>query len=70
VTLTKTVEVVFIVGLSDFNKMNINSFRVECDFETSEKNNLGYLLPKIVMKPDLVKSIRVLPNKIDFLIQK
>jgi hypothetical protein len=70
VTLTKTVEVVFIVGLSDFNKMNINSFRVECDFETSEKNNLGYLLPKIVMKPDLIKSIRVLPNKIDFLIQK
>jgi hypothetical protein len=70
VTLTKTVEVVFIVGLSDFNKMNINSFRVECDFETSENNNLGYLIPKIVMKPDVVKSIRVLPNKIDFLIQK
>jgi YbbR domain-containing protein len=69
-TLTKMVEIVFIVGLSDFNKITLNSFRVECDFEVSEKNNLGYLIPKIVMKPDVVKSIKVLPNKIDFLIQK
>lgn len=69
-TLTKTVEIVFVVGLSDFNKMDINSFRVECDYETSIKNNLGYLIPKIVMKPDLVKSVKVIPNKIDFLIQK
>jgi len=69
-TLAKTVEVVFIVGLSDFNKININSFRVECDYETSAKNNLGYLIPKIVTKPDAVKSIKIVPNKIDFLIQK
>jgi hypothetical protein len=69
-TLEKTVEVVFIVSLSDFNKIDINSFKVECDYKTSENNNFGYLIPKIVMKPFLVKSIKVIPNKIDFLIQK
>jgi hypothetical protein len=69
-TLSKNVEIVFIVGLSNFNKIDKNSFVVECDFSVSEKNNLSYLIPKVVRKPDLIKSFRVIPNKIDFLIQK
>ena len=69
-TLSKTVEVIFIVGLSNFNKIDKNSFVIECDFKVSQKNNLSYLIPKVVGKPDLIKSFRIVPNKIDFLIQK
>lgn len=69
-TLSKTVEVIFIVGLSSFYKVDKNSFVVECDFKVSQKNNLSYLIPKVVEKPDLIKSFRIIPNKIDFLIQK
>ncbi len=69
-TLSKTVEVVFIVGLSNFNKIDINSFVVECDFKVSKDNNLMYLIPKVVGKSSLIKSFRIIPNKIDFLIQK
>lgn len=69
-TLSKTVEVVFIVGLSNFNKIDVNSFVIECDFKVSMQNNLMYLIPKVVEKPDLIKSFKIIPNKIDFLIQK
>lgn len=69
-TLNKTVEIFYIVGLSNFNKIDENSFVVACDYSVSEKNNLSYLIPKVVAKPALIKSFRIVPNKIDFLIQK
>ena len=69
-TLADDVEITFIVALSDFSKVTTASFKVECDFTLSEKNNLSYLIPKVVTKPDFVKSVKIIPTKIDFLIQK
>ncbi|MEO9570270.1 MAG: YbbR-like domain-containing protein [Polaribacter sp.] len=69
-TLNETVEVVFVVGLSNFNKIDKNFFEVICDYNTTKENNLSYLLPKVVVKSNLIKSYKVVPNKIDFLIQK
>lgn len=69
-TLSKTAELVYVVSLSNFNKVDINSFKIECDYRLSEKNNLDYLLPKLVAKPSFIKSYKMIPNKIDFLIQK
>ena len=69
-TLSKTVEVVFIVGLPNFNKVDKDSFIIECDFKVSQKNNLSYLIPRVVGKSNFIKSYRIVPNKIDFLIQK
>lgn len=69
-TLSENVEVVFVVALSNFAKVSEASFKVECDFEISEKNNLSYLIPKVITKPDFVKSFKIVPLKIDFLIQK
>ena len=69
-TLSKKVSIVFIVGLSHFNKITANSFQVVCNYNTSQKNNLNYLVPKVISKPDLIKSYKIIPNKIDFLIEK
>lgn len=68
--LTENVEVVFIVALSNFAKVSEASFKIECDYSISEKNNLGYLIPKIIAKPNFIKSLKIVPTKIDFLIQK
>lgn len=68
--LTEDVEVVFVVALSNFAKVSDTSFKVECDYRMSEKNNMGYLIPKIVSQPSFIKSIKIIPTKIDFLIQK
>ncbi|QVY67503.1 YbbR-like domain-containing protein [Polaribacter sp. Q13] len=69
-TLNKTVEVVYVVGLSNFNKIDKNFFKVVCDYNVTKENNLDYLLPKVIGSPDYVKSFKIIPNKIDFLIQK
>lgn len=68
--LTENVEVVFIVALSNFAKVSEASFNVECDFEISRKNDLGYLIPKVISKPNFIKSFKIIPSKIDYLIQK
>lgn len=68
--LTENVEIVFIVALSNFAKVSEASFKVECDYTISEENNLGYLIPKVIAKPNFIKSFKIVPAKIDFLIQK
>jgi hypothetical protein len=69
-TLNKTVEVVFVVGLSNFDKIDKNFFKVVCDYNISKENNLSYLIPKVTTNSSLIKSVKVIPNKVDFLIQK
>lgn len=68
-TLSKKIQITYIVGLSSFNKINENSFQIECDYSTSEVNNLRYLIPEMTRKPSDIKSYKIIPNKIDFLIQ-
>lgn len=69
-TLSKKVSISFIIGLNNFNKINKNSFQVVCDFASAQKNGLNYFVPKLLNKPDLIKSYKIVPNKIDFLIEK
>ncbi len=68
-TFPKTVKVVFKVGLSSFSKVTETTFRVVCDYGFSKKNNLSYLVPKLVQQSKMIKSVKMTPQKIDFLIQ-
>lgn len=69
-TLSGQVEFKFVVALSNFNKITKNTIQLECDFNSSQQNNLTYLIPKLVNKPASIKSYKIIPNKIDFLIRK
>ncbi|TYP98300.1 YbbR-like protein [Tenacibaculum adriaticum] len=66
-TFPKNVKVIFKVGLNNFNKISPSSFKVVCDYRTSKESELSYLLPILKTKPDLVSSVRIVPDKIDFL---
>lgn len=68
--LNDEIQVVFVVALSNFNQVSKSSFKVECDYEMSSNNDLSYLIPKITLKPNYVRSVKLIPSKIDFLIQK
>ncbi len=68
-TFPKNVKIVFKVSLKDFNRIHKEAFSVECDYKQSKKNHLNYLEAKLVSKPNLVKRVKIIPNKIDFLIQ-
>ncbi|WP_146104846.1 YbbR-like domain-containing protein [Tenacibaculum sp. SG-28] len=65
-----TVKVTFKVGLQNFGKINSESFYVFCDYQEIKKEQVPYLIPKVESKSTLVSSVRILPEKIDFLIHR
>ncbi len=69
-TFPTQVEIVFQVGLSDYNKINENDFIVSCDYKRSVKDGLNYLIPKVVLKPSFVSEIKIYPNQIEYLIKE
>jgi hypothetical protein len=69
-TFPKEVKVVYQVALTDYNKISENSFEVVCDYKETEDNNLDYLIPKVVEKPEILFDVKLVPNKIEFLIKK
>lgn len=69
-TITDEIEVKFIVALSKFNQVEQKLFTIECDYEKAIENNLSYLIPDLVEKPSFIKSYKLSPTKIDFLIRK
>lgn len=66
-TFPREVTVTFYTSLSNFNEVKVKDFRVECDYSlvTSEKQ---YLQPKLVAKPDIVKSARVNQERVEFIL--
>lgn len=69
-TFPKEVEVIYIVGLSNFSKINKENMRVLCDFKKSRDNKLNYLIPKLKQQSPLISSVRFVPSKIEYLIEK
>ena len=69
-TYPKSVEIIFQVGISNYNKISADDFKVTCDYLFSKKNNHDYLTPVLVKKPSLVSSIKMSPDHIEYLIQK
>lgn len=66
----KSANVIYKAGLKKFNLIKPESFTVECDYQEVIKNELSYLIPKLVNKPKEASSVRIVPEKIDFLIVK
>ena len=60
----------FQVGLSNYKKIAASDFKVICDYKISNGQNKHYLVPKLIEKPSLVSSIRLVPDRIEYLIQK
>ena len=68
--IPEEVEVLFNIGLSDYNKINQNDFKVVCDYSRTAKDGLTYLIPEVSSKPDMVSEIKIVPNQIEFLLKK
>lgn len=70
VSFPKEVDLVFQIGLSDFNSIDASDFKVVCNYKDSELNQIDYLIPNLVKKPGVVKDVKILPSKIQFLLEK
>jgi hypothetical protein len=69
-TFPKKVKVIFKVGLKDFNKITEDSFKIVCDYKLAKSKELNYMVPRLMAKPDIISTVRIVPDKIDFLIYK
>ena len=69
-TYPKTVQVIFQVGLSNYNKIAAEDFEVRCNYAVSKENRYNYLSPKLVKKPSWVKTVKLIPDHIEYLIQQ
>lgn len=64
------VKVVFQVALSEVSKIDASNFEIVCDLEKTQQNNLNYLIPQLIDKPNFITNYYIEPQKIDFLIKK
>jgi hypothetical protein len=69
-TFPNKVKIVFQIGLSDFNRVTEGDFDLVCDFSKVKIDEVNYLVPEVLNKPNIVKEIKIIPNKIEFLIEK
>ena len=69
-TFPKEVKVVYQVALKDYNKITENSFVIQCDYRETMDNNLEYLVPKIIEKPNILFDVKIIPNKVEYLVKK
>lgn len=69
-TFPSEVELIFKVGISDYNKINKNDFIIVCDYGRSVENGLDYLIPEIISKPEKVSAVKIIPAQIPYLIKK
>lgn len=69
-TIPKEVSLKYQVSLNNFNKVSKNMFKVVCNFSKTLKDSLNFLVPELVLKPDFVNSVQIIPNKIEYLLLK
>ena len=69
-TFPKEVKIVYQVALKDYNKITKNSFVIHCDYRETVDNGLEYLVPKIIEKPNILFDVKIVPNKVEYLVKK
>ena len=67
----KEIEIIYQAGISNFNKINENSFTIVFDYKQYEGDTTTqFLTPIIKQKSEFVSTIKLIPNRIEFLLQK
>ena len=65
----KNVSINYLIPISRYNKIQIDQFKVQCDF--SEKfTKQGIMIPELVERPRNIKNVSIKPYKIEYLIKK
>jgi hypothetical protein len=67
----KQIELIYTVGLSNFNNITSNSFKVVFDYKQYEKDTLiQFLEPTILYQSNLISTLKLNPSKVEFLIKQ
>ncbi|MEO6347477.1 MAG: YbbR-like domain-containing protein [Aquaticitalea sp.] len=64
----KTVLVSYYVSLENYKNIKALDFKIVCDYNDIKDLDRTYFTPKIIQKPELVKSARIKQNKVEFIL--
>ncbi|QXP58247.1 CdaR family protein [Olleya sp. HaHaR_3_96] len=64
----KQIAISYSTSLENFNAISANDFKVICNYKDAIDNS--FLTPEVVKQPDNVKNVRVLQQKIEFIIKE
>lgn len=64
----KEVELTYYVDLENYKTIDIEDFKVECDYNALSIENQNFLIPEIVEQPKSVKSVRLKQNRIEIIV--
>ncbi len=65
----KKVSVVFNTALSNYSSVEVGDFLVECDFNDFSDQS-SFLVPRMIKKPDIVRSVKINQTKIEIIISQ
>jgi hypothetical protein len=65
----KKVSVVFNTALSNYSAVEVGDFLVECDYNDLSDQS-SFLVPKVIKKPDIVRSVKINQTKIEIIISQ
>ena len=65
----KKVSVVFNTALSNYSAVEAGDFLVECDYKDLSDQE-PFLVPKLIKKPDIVRSVKINQSKIEIIISQ
>lgn len=68
-TFPQKVKATYTVSLDNFSNVNADLFEVVCDYNRVS-DGITYLIPKLKKSSDLVKNVRITPNRIDFILEE
>ena len=64
----KTISVVYYVSLANYKYIKPNDFRIECDYNSILNAEQSFLTPKLTKSPELIKSVRLKQDKVEFIL--
>ncbi|NNK40385.1 MAG: hypothetical protein HKP45_07020 [Winogradskyella sp.] len=62
----KTVTIYYAVNLDDYNTINSEDFKVECDFNSIASEKQTFMIAEVKTQPDNVKRVRLKQQRIEF----
>jgi hypothetical protein len=70
VTFPNKVNIIYYIALSDYKKVDTSSFKAVVDSEKAFQNDVDKLKVDIVKCPSFVKILRIVPERVEYIIRK
>lgn len=66
----KQIKVSYYVSLKDYNEVNLNDFKIECNYKDAITSGNSFFKPELIVHSEKIKSSKMKQNKVEYIIIK